>query len=66
VPIWLASPGGYSSPPDRSNKNPELVHQSRVAWQSGVYRQAVSLQEPKINIKMMSHLAAIHHSPGGF
>jgi len=64
-PKWFVSPGGYPSPLGSSNRKPKLVHKSRVAWQSGVYRQAVLLQEPNFNPKIMSHLATNQHPSGG-
>ena len=41
---------------------------SRVCttWQSGMYRQAVPSQEPRIGVLCMRRLAAMNSPPGGF
>ena len=37
-----------------------------VAWRSGMYRQAVPSQEPRINVRCMRRLAVMNSPPGGF
>jgi len=48
------------------NKIPELVKLICVAWRSGMYRQAVPSQEPRIGELYMRRLAAMNSPPGGF
>jgi len=44
----------------------KLVKSPCVAWRSGMYRQAVPSQEPRIGILCMRRLAAMNSPPGGF
>ena len=44
----------------------KLVKSPCVAWRSGMYRQAVPSQEPKIGILCMRRLTAMNSPPGGF
>ena len=43
----------------------KLVKSTCVAWRSGMYRQAVPSQEPRISVRCMRRLAAMNSPPGG-
>jgi len=43
-----------------------MVKSTCVAWRSGMYRQAVPSQEPRISVRCMRRLAAMNSPPGGF